>query len=65
MIGVPTAERVPVSRAVTPSGPEASAKLSIRAGRPVSRTIVARFLPPRVSWLPSGMGATAFPQEAT
>ncbi len=65
MTGVPTPEPTPRSRAATPSGPEASAGLSIRAGRPVTKTSVAMLFPPRLHRRPTGTGRTVLPQPAT
>ena len=67
MTGVPTPESTPSSRAATPSGPEASAKPSIRAARPVSKTSVLTFFPPRLHRRPprGAMGSPVLPQPAT
>ncbi|TML91485.1 MAG: hypothetical protein E6G08_00265 [Actinobacteria bacterium] len=64
-IGVPTADRYRASRAAMPTGPEASAKSSIRAGRRVSNTIVVTFFPSGIHRVPTGKAGTPFAQAAT
>ena len=66
--GAPTPEPTPSSRAAIPSGPEASAKPSIRAARPVWKTSVLTFFPPRLHRGPprGAMGSPpVLPQPAT
>jgi len=66
MTGTPTADRMPASRTGTARGPlMLLAGLSIRAGRPVWDTSVAKSCPPKLNCLPTGKSSLALPQEAT
>ena len=65
MIGTPATEWIPLSRASTASGPEASARSSIRAGRPVCKTNMATFSPARGHRLPTGKCSPVLLQAAT
>jgi hypothetical protein len=60
LIGTPTTERALQPRAMSAVGPEASAKSSIRADRPVSHTCEITFRPPSGVRVPTGKG-TAVP----
>ena len=56
VIGAPTTEPNPRSRAKSAGWPEASATWSMRAGRPVSNTSDTTFRPPRRTRVPTGKG---------
>ena len=64
-IGQPTDERMPSARASSAIGPEASAKLSTRTGRPVSRTSAAMLTPSRANRVPTASSAATLLQPAT
>jgi hypothetical protein len=65
MTGLPTADFMPASRAVTPIGSVAAEKSSRRAGRPVWSTIHATFVPFDGHRMPGGKAASVVPHEAT